>query len=122
MDDRQKVIREKMMQFSVRIVNLKKLLNNQKKEYNMADQIQRSGTAIGALQREAYYSESDQDMIHKLRIALKEASETDYWLELLFRTDYITKDEYDSLKTDLDELIRIIAASVNTLRIRLNNK
>lgn len=122
MDEMQKHIREKMMRFSVRIVNLKKHLNQNLKEFNIADQLQRSGTAIGALQREAYYSESDVDMIHKLKIALKEASETDYWLELLFRTNYINNEEYESLKVDLDELIKITSSSVNTLRLRLNKK
>lgn len=116
MNTKQEEIREKMMQFAVKIVSLKKELNHSYKEYNIADQIQRSGTAIGALQREAYFSESEADMIHKLRIALKEACETDYWLELLYHTEYITLDKYECLHRDLDELIRIIASSVNTLR------
>ena len=115
MTEIQKIVREKFLNFAVRIVNLKNELNA-KHEYNIADQIQRSGTSLGAMQREAYYAESNDDMIHKLRIALKEANETQYWLELLLHTQYITEEEYKSLQTDLEELRKILAASVTKLK------
>ena len=109
---------EKYITFAVKVVELKKALN-EKREYNMADQISRSGTAIGAMQREATFAESDSDMIHKLRIALKEASETKYWLEILFRTNYINNKEYDELKNECEELIRMLTSSINTIHRRL---
>jgi len=109
------------MNFAIRMVNLKNDLNA-KHEYNMADQIQRSGTSLGAMQREAYYAESDTDMIHKLRIALKEANETQYWLELLLHTDYITNVEYKSYQSDLEELRKILSASVTKLNKIINQK
>lgn len=71
------------MQFAIRIVKLKNYLNEQKHEYNIADQIQRPGTAIGANHREAIAAESEVDFVHKLAIAQKECNETLYWLELL---------------------------------------
>lgn len=115
MTEIQKIVRDKFLNFAVRIVNLKNELNA-KHEYNIADQIQRSGTSLGAMQREAYYAESNDDMIHKLRIALKEANETQYWLELLLHTQYITEEEYKSLQIDLEELRKILAASVTKLK------
>lgn len=109
---------EKYIAFAVKVVELKKALN-EKREYNMADQISRSGTAIGAMQREATFAESDLDMIHKLRIALKEAGETQYWLEILYRTNYIDNKEYNELKSYCSELIRMLTSSINTIRRRL---
>lgn len=109
---------EKYITFAVRVIELKKTLNK-KREYNMADQISRAGTAIGAMQREATFAESDSDMIHKLRIALKEAGETQYWLEILYRTNYINNKEYNELKNDCSELIRMLTSSINTIRRRL---
>lgn len=118
MTERQLEMREKFMAFAVRIVNLNKYLSEQKYEFSMSKQIQRSGTAIGALQREAHYAESNVDMIHKLRIALKEANETGFWLELLCRTEYITKAEYESLNNELLELCKILVSSIATLTKR----
>ncbi len=118
MTERQLEMREKFMAFAVRIVNLNKYLSEQKHEFSMSKQIQRSGTAIGALQREAHYAESNVDMIHKLRIALKEANETGFWLELLCRTEYITKAEYESLNNELVELCKILVPSIATLTKR----
>lgn len=109
---------EKYINFAVRVMELKKALNK-KREYNIADQISRSGSAIGALQREATYAESNQDMIHKLRIALKEAGETQYWLEILVRTNYIEEKEYLELVNDCEELTRMLTASINTINARL---
>lgn len=71
--------RDKLMQFAIRMVKLKNYLNEQMHEYNIADQIQRSGMAVGALHREATYAESDLDFIHKFSIAQKECNETLYW-------------------------------------------
>ena len=81
------IIRDKSLDFSIRIVNLYKHLTEKKKEFIIAKQLLRSGTAIGALVREADYAESKPDFIHKFHIALKESSETEYWLVLLNKTE-----------------------------------
>lgn len=107
------ITEEKCMAFAVKIVNLKKRLNKEMHEYNMADQVQRAGTAIGALYGESQYAESDADFIHKIRIALKENHETRYWLELLYKTEYITEAECPELYNEAVEIQRILTAIVN---------
>ena len=82
----------------------------------MSKQLLRSGTSIGANLHEGIYAQSKADFISKLSISLKEASETSYWLILLKETDYLTSDSYTSLKTDVDELIRIIISSLKTAK------
>lgn len=109
------ILKEKSMEFAVRIVKLHKYLN-EKKAYSMADQILRSGTAIGAMQREAEHAESKADFVHKYGIAQKECNETLYWLELLFRSEYITEKEFYSLFTDEEELMKLITSSIKTVK------
>ena len=87
----------------------------------MSDQIMRSGTAIGALHREAISAESDLDFVHKLAIAQKECNETLYWLELLYASEYIDKDLYDSLYADAEEVMRMLTASIRTMKQRLHH-
>jgi len=113
---KENVIRDKSLQFAVRIVRLANFLREEKREYILSKQIIRSGTAIGALVREAKYGESTNDFLHKLTIALKEAGETEYWLELLFRTDYISKEQYDAVINDIHELIKILTAITKTIK------
>jgi four helix bundle protein len=93
-----------------------------KNEYILSKQILRSGTAIGALIREAEHAESDLDYIHKLSIALKEANETEYWLRLLKETDYLDEKMYESIIIDCHELIKLLVASIKTLKIRKTQK
>ena len=119
MNEKDKKYKEKFLAFAVRMVKLKNYLNEQKHEYNMADQVQRSGTAIGANHREATFAESDVDFIHKLQIAQKECSETIYWLELLKATDYISEEQYNSLNSDAEEIMRMLTTSILTTRKRL---
>ncbi len=83
------VIVDKSTDFAVRIINLRKYLVNEYKEYSLSDQIVRSGTSIGANVRESVRAQSDADFKHKLTIALKEAEETQYWLILLYKSEYI---------------------------------
>lgn len=111
---------EKFLNFAVRIVKLKNFLNQEKLERTIADQILRSGTSIGANQREANYAESDEDFIHKLSIAQKECNETLYWLELLQKTQYISEEEFKSLFNDASELLRILTSSIRTTKLRLH--
>ncbi|MCB9426419.1 MAG: four helix bundle protein [Flavobacteriales bacterium] len=105
------VVREKSFQFSVRIVNLYKMLNS-RGEYVMSKQLLRSGTSIGANVREAKNAESKADFIHKLSISQKEADETLYWLELLKVTDYLKIDEFNSINKDGVEVIKLIKSII----------
>lgn len=100
------------MSFAIRIVNLYKFLN--KEEHVMSNQILRSGTSIGANISEALRAESDNDFIHKLSISRKEAEETIYWIELLFRTGYLKEDGYKSLTEDCQELLKLLTSIIKS--------
>ena len=106
----------KSFAFAVRIVNLNKHLHSRFTEYVLSKQLLRSGTAIGALIREAARAESKSDSAHKMNISLKEADETWYCLELLQATEYLTTTEFDSLRIDLDELRKLLTVTVKTSR------
>jgi four helix bundle protein len=108
------VVKEKSLDFAIRIVNLYKYLTDSKKEFIMSKQLLRSGTAIGALVRESEHAESKADFIHKLSVALKEANETDYWLELLYRTDYLTEKQYQSINENIIELLKLLTSIIKT--------
>jgi len=115
-------ILDKCVAFSIRINGLRKYLRETQHEYNNSDQIQRSGTSIGANYSEACCAESKIDFIHKLGIAQKEAKETMYWLRVLYGSELITKEQYDGLVTDLDELQRIITSSIKTVKAQLDQQ
>ena len=106
------IILKKSMEFAVRIVNLRKYLTEEKHEYVLSKQLLKSGTSICANIREAKYGQSKNDFIAKMNISLKEASETEYWLELLYTTEYLTKEAYKSIQTDCGELAKILTAIV----------
>lgn len=106
---------EKTISFAIRIVKCFQYLQNEKKEYVMSKQLLRSGTSIGANVHEAIYGQSRADFASKLNISLKEASETSYWI-ILNRTGYLDDNIYKSLKSDVDEIIRITIASLKTTR------
>ena len=82
----------------------------------MSKQLLRSGTSIGANVREGLYAQSRKDFISKLNIALKEAGETDYWLNVIQSAEYISAEEYQSLKTDNDELLRLLTSIIKTTK------
>ncbi len=107
------ILREKSFSFSIEIVRVYKVLVNDK-EFVMSKQLLRSGTAIGALLKEAEYGQSKADFINKLSIALKEANETEYWIELLHQTKYISNEEFINLTEKVKELLRMLIASINT--------
>jgi four helix bundle protein len=111
---KENVIKNKSLEFALRIVNLFQNLYDTKKEYILSKQLLRSGTAIGALVRESEHAESKADFIHKLSIALKEANESDYWIELLYRSGYLAESEYQSYIGDLDEIIRLLVSIIKT--------
>lgn len=109
---------EKCVNFSVKINRLRKFLREQQHEYNNSDQIQRSGTSIGANYTEACDAESKADFVHKLQIALKEANETIYWLKVLYRSDLISEEQYKELLSDVEELYKVLTASIKTAKER----
>jgi four helix bundle protein len=106
------VVRDKSFQFALRIVKLYRYLKDEKKEYVLSKQILRSGTAIGALIRESQHAESKADFIHKLAIALKEANETDYWIELLYQSEYLEEKSYQSIHVDINELLSLLISII----------
>jgi len=110
------ILKVKSLAFAIRIVKLYKHLCENDKEYVLSKQCLRSGTAIGALVREAEYGQSKADFINKLSIALKEANETHYWLTLLHETKYLTTKSFDSIKSDLEELLKLLIASIKTAK------
>ena len=102
------IIIEKTLNFAVRIVNLYKYLCKEKNEHIMSKQLLRSGTSVGANVKEAEYGQSKADFISKMSIALKETSETGYWLELLYKTEYLTEEQYKSIENDYAELMKLL--------------
>ena len=110
------IMSQKAIDYAVKIVELHKELVHKKKEYQIADQIKRSGTAIGALLCEAKFAESTADYVHKAKIALKECHETEYWLNILQRTNYLTKEKFDELMSENTELKKMLISSVKTLQ------
>ena len=107
---------EKCINFSVKINKLRKYLREEQHEYNNSDQIQRSGTSIGANYCEACDAVSKADFINKLSIAQKEANETIYWLKVLYRSELMPKDKYDELMAEVSELYRMITTSLKTMK------
>ena len=108
------ILERKSFQFAVRTVNLCKYLRSTKKEYTLSKQFLRSGTSIGANVREAEHAQSKADFLNKSNIALKEANETCYWLELLHETGYITTAMYDNIFADCEEILKILISIVKT--------
>jgi four helix bundle protein len=102
--------------FAIRIVRLYQYLCSDKKEFVLSKQLLRSGTSIGANIAEARCGYSRKDFLAKIYIALKECAETMYWLELLHNTDYLTLEEYASLRDDCEILRRMLSATTKSLR------
>ena len=110
------LLREKSFSFALCIVKLSKYLQEQHKEYILSKQVLRSGTAIGALIREAQYAQSKADFLHKLTIALKEANETEYWLLLLKESNYLDEKIFESIYPKIDELLKLLISSTKTIK------
>ncbi len=108
------ILKEKSFNLAIRVVRLYKHLTQKHKEYVLSKQLLRSGTAIGALYREAEHAESRADFIHKLGIAQKECNETMYWLELLKETNYLDANEFDSIYADTVEIIKLLTSIIKT--------
>ena len=116
------IIHNKSYEFALRIINAYKYLTNEKKEFILSKQMLRSGTAIGAMVREAKFAQSRADFVNKLSIGLKEANETLYWLELLHDAEYIDEKTFVSIHNDANELTSILASIVKTTKgVNLNS-
>ena len=109
-------IQDKSRAFAIEIINCYKFLVEEQHEYVLSKQLLRSGTSVGANARESKNAQSKSDFLNKLSIALKEADETDYWLDLLHATDYIDDELFDSLETDCNEIIKILTSIIKTLK------
>ncbi len=116
------VVREKSRAFSIRIINLYKYLINEKKKFVLSKQLLRSGTSIGANIAEGICTFSKKDFLSKLYISFKECVETEYWLDLLYSTDYMTKEQFDSVNADCVELRKILSSITKTTAENLNIK
>ena len=107
-------LKSKSYSFAVRIVRLSQFMVREHKEFVLSKQVLRSGTAIGALIREAEYGISKPDFRNKMSIGLKEANETEYWLSILKDTEYINEKLFQSLSVECIELIKMLVSTVKT--------
>ena len=114
------VLKSKSYAFAIRIVKLSQALKSKKKEFVLSKQVLRSGTAIGALVHEAEFGQSKADFVNKLSIALKEANETDYWIDLLKDSGFISTEEYNNISQKIKELLKLIISIVKTNKQNLN--
>ena len=119
MIDEKLTAKYKSKKFAVRIVKLYKYLCNDKSEFVLSKQLLRSGTSIGANIAESECAISEKDFLSKVYIALKECSETIYWLELLYETDYLTQSELESVRSDCIEIKKILSATTKTVKSKL---
>ncbi|OMP31875.1 four helix bundle protein [Mangrovimonas sp. DI 80] len=110
-------IKEKSFDFAVGIVNLYQELTTEKKEFVMSRQLLKSATSIGANVREAEFAQSKADFTNKMSISLKEANETDYWLDLLHATNYLDSKEFDKFKLKSQELLRLLVSIVKSSKL-----
>ena len=115
---KENTVLDKSFDFAVRIVNLYKHITNNKKEYVLSKQLLRSGTSIGANVTEAQRGQSRADFAAKMAIALKEAYEAEYWIRLLYKTEYMNETEYQSIHKDIEELISLLITICKTATSR----
>jgi four helix bundle protein len=120
-DMKENILKKKSFDFALRIINIYKYLHNEKKEYVMSNQLIRSGTAVGAMVRAADFVESKIDFIHKMSIAQKEINESLFWLELLYASEYLTIQQYDSINSDAIEIVELITSSIKTVELTVKD-
>ena len=116
---KENIIKDKSFVFAIEIVALYKILAD-KKEFVLSKQLLRSGTSIGANIRESEHAQSKADFIHKLSISLKEANETEYWLDLLFETNYLSENEFQKIKPKIIEILKLLTSIINTSKNKIN--
>jgi len=112
------ILKEKSYYFAIKIVKLSQNLQNDRKEFVLSKQVLRSGTAVGALIREAEFAQSKADFIHKMSISLKEANETKYWLSLLKDTDYLKDEICSDLHGICSELVAMLVSTLKTSKLK----
>lgn len=112
-------VKDKTLLFSLLIIEVYNYLVKEKKEFILSKQLLRSGTAIGALYREAEFAESAKDFIHKMSIAQKETNETLYWIELLRKSNYLENLKFQHLEQNTEELIKILTSIIRTSKTKL---
>ena len=110
------IVANKSRQFAVRIIRLGQYLQTEKKEFILSNQILRSGTSIGANIVEALKAISQKEFLQKMYIAFKECNETMYWLDLLYATDYLSEQQFQSLNNDCAELQKILSSITKTTK------
>lgn len=110
------VIENKSFQFAIRIVRLYKFLCEEKKEYILSKQLLRAGTSIGANVTESQQAQSKPDFVSKISIALKEASETKYWIKLLGATEYLSENQTNSILDDCVEIEKILVTILKSAK------
>lgn len=115
----EKIVSTKSYAFALNIISLYKYLAFEKKEFVLSKQLLRSGTAIGALIREAEHAQSKRDFLNKMNIALKEANETEYWIDLLKDSGYISIEEYNNISQRIKELLKLLISIVKTTKQNL---
>jgi len=108
------IIKTKSFNFALKVIEIYKTIIKSKKEYVISKQFLRSGTAIGALISEAQQAESKADFIHKLSVAIKEANETDYWINVLFSSGYIERENYYAIAADINEILCLLTSIIKT--------
>ncbi len=116
---KENIVQKKSFDFAIEVVRLVKKLQGDNKEYVLSKQLLCSGTAVGALVREAEHAESKKDFAHKMNIVLKEANETRYWLDILFQSEYIPKENHAELNNEITQLIKLLAAIVKTSKLKV---
>lgn len=119
---KENIVESKSLDFAVKCIELYKHLTFECKEYILSKQMVRSGTSIGANIKEAVRGQSNADFISKMSISLKEASETEYWLTLLEKTNYITPLQFQSMIADCKELIAILTSITKTAKLNIDKK
>ncbi len=115
-------VKFKSYAFALRIIKAYNFLSAEQREFVLSKQLLRSGTAIGALIREAEHAESKADFIHKLSISLKEANETEYWLMLLHDSGYLDDKSFNSIVSDCQELIKMLISIIKSSKDNIKNK
>ena len=118
---KESVVMDKSYAFALRIIKLYRYLVAEKKEYVLSKQLLRSGTAIGALIKEGEHAQSKADFLNKMNVSLKEANETEYWIELLRDSEYLSTSESLSLLADITEIIRMLISIVKSTKASLYN-
>lgn len=122
MSEKKSILKEKSFLFALRMVKLYQFLCEEKREFVLSKQLLRSGTSVGANIREAQNAESNMDFIHKLAIAQKECDETLYWLELLYKANYISEVEFTSFYSDANEILKMLRSAILTTKNKLKLK